>query len=373
MRPTPFTVTLRLATASTILIGSLSSCGGPNFHFDPAPAPPWIRDSVSDVSTARIRAVGSAPVTTEPQRDQDLAIRDAKSRIAQMFDSQVVSRTSDWTLAVQSAGSGRETGSIQQSIEVRSNVKVEDVTVEQTYRDNGTRTQYVNLVVDTVAWLARLNSRLGDGLGQMEKKLKKVASALQARQPLTAHRELLAANDLGRRLEPDIVVIDLLDSKLGSRARLLQARERLGELRGQIQAAGRFRVSVTCPEPAVAQSLTRDVEQFLGGQGFAAANGGSAKEAVLIEVRLAVQKLGVEKVANRKEFVHGAAGSLSVRESGGQALPALAISLRPESYQERHVQEEESAHLALQLAADTVAAKFRSAFRRFVELEGQWN
>ena len=104
--------------------------------------------------------VGVAPVTSHVQRDVELATRDAKARVAQMFASQVVSRTTDW--AVSTGGSSEGDRQItQQNIEVRTNVKVEDVTVAGTYRDKATKTQYVRIIVDRVAWTRRLEKRLG--------------------------------------------------------------------------------------------------------------------------------------------------------------------------------------------------------------------
>jgi hypothetical protein len=83
-----------------LLAVALSACGGPALQYDKPPAPGWINQPPTGIDSATLTGVGGSPATIEIARDSDMATRTAKSRVAQLFESKINSRLSDWTLAL---------------------------------------------------------------------------------------------------------------------------------------------------------------------------------------------------------------------------------------------------------------------------------
>ncbi len=346
-----------------ILCGSLvGGCAGPQMHFDPAPAPAWISKETSQAGAAQLAAVGSAPATTHVQRDADLAVRDAKNQIAQMFESQVVARSSDWSLASLGGAEDGVRTVAAQSVEVRTRVQVEDVTVQASYRDEATRTHYARVVVDRKAWLQRLRSRLEDGLAQLQAQSQQAESALAEGKALSALEALIQGAEKGRTLEPDVVVGDLLDAKLGARAKLQEAKASLASLGRRLRQDYPFAVDVDGPQ-AAREKLLADLRSFLAGYGFAVAEGRPQAKAIRVQVKLGERALRNEQVGSRTEHVHAALGSLVVHDASGAEVARLAIELGNDQHTESDVDNDVAAKKAISLATDTVAARFRSAFR----------
>ena len=347
-------------TLTTITLASIA-CGGPNFQFDPAPAPGWTAELNTDVKASSIQALGQAPATIQPQRDVELALRDAKARIAQVFESQVKSRSSDWSMALAGGERESERAVTQQNVEVRSNVTVEDVEVTETYRDEATKTQYVKVTVDRRAWTAKLQGRLKEGLAQMKAKLDGAETSIGSRKPLTAYGELVAAYELGRKIEPDIVVIDLLSSELGMRAELTQMHNHLGNLNKVLRNDFQFSINVKCTDGTVASQLASNIEAFLNGHGFRVIKKGG--KPILVKVTVEQRFVDKEQVADRTEYVHAGGGELRVFEPDGTEMASLAVILSADRYQERDADKKKAKKKALSLAGDTIAAKLKSAFR----------
>jgi hypothetical protein len=352
------------AFASLTVAAILFGCGGPSYRFDPAPAPAWITDEPSGASARSIEAVGMAPVTTAVQRDVELATRDAKNRVAQMFESQVAARASDWSLAVSGGAADADRTVASSSVEVRSNVNVEDVTIDATYRDEETRSQYVKITVDRPAWTRRLRQRLADGLDQVETKTAAAQAALSTRKPLAAYREMLAANALGQKIEPDIVVIDLLDARAGVRKKLVALKGEIDDIGKRLRADVAFAIDIRGGNARTNAKLTGNLRDFLGGYGFAVGGGG---DTVTLEVELGQRFVSSEQVATRTEYVHAATGSLRAIDADGSEIAELGFTLTGDRYTERDVARAAARQKALQLAADTVASRFRSAFRSLFE------
>lgn len=350
--------------ASLVMAALLLGCGGPNFQFDPAPAPAWISAEPSDVNARSIEAVGIAPVTTTVQRDIELATRDAKNRVAQIFESQVAARASDWTLAVSGGAADSERTVASSSVEVRSNVNVEDVTVAAAYRDEATQSQYVRIAVDRAAWTRRLTQRLADRLEQIDRQATAARDALAARKPLAAFSELLAAYALGQQVEPDIVVIDLLDTRAGVRKRLLDLKRELDATGKRLRADFKFAVKIRGGDAQSKTKLTGNLRDFLAGYGFAI---GSGRDTVTLEIELGQRFVASEQVAARTEQVHAATGSLTALDADGSEIAELGFALAADRYTERDTDKAAAQKKALLLAADTVASKFRSGFRRLFE------
>lgn len=340
--------------------------GGPTLKFDPAPAPSWTSESPTEVGARTLRAVGAAPATTQVTRDVELATRDAKTQVAQMFESQVAARSSDWTLASYGGAEESERTVAAQSVDVRSNVKVEDVSVDSKYRDEATKTQYVRVTVDRSAWVNRLRGRLADGFGEIESKLAAATSAVDAKRPMVALEELIAAYGKGGEMEPDIVVLDLLAKQLGVRAKLLDLKKQMDALSRKLRHDYHFVVAVKCTDKQIAKKLVGNVEEFLNGFGFKVGKGRGG--AMKIKVTVGQQFVKSEQVADRTEFIHAGVGSLKVFDADGSEITALGVRVEAGRYEERDVDKKAAVQKALVLAADTLTAKFRSAFRNAYEV-----
>jgi hypothetical protein len=348
-------VKTRVLSIVTLFLGA---CGGPTVHFDPKPAPGWINARGSGVGGGSISAVGAAPATLEPQRDADLATRDGKSRIAQLFDSEVKSRSTDWTLA---STRGEKTVTAQ-SVEVRSNVRVDEVTVDSSYRDEATRTHYVQVSVDRGAWSKRVQKRLEDGLTEVNGHVDAAGKALAAGRVTTALKETLAGYQKGQALEPDFVVADLIATDLRARERLATAKKGLDEAARKIRAEHPVALDVTGPADAKARFVA-DVTKFLGSYGFTVAEKPAAG-ALRLKATLGERFARAETVAGRSEKLHAAQGKVQLLDADGAPVAGLDVDLGPDRYTERDVDDGKAKEKALMLAADTASSLFRSAFRR---------
>jgi hypothetical protein len=336
----------------------LCACGGPAVHFDAKPAPGWINARGSGVGGGAISVVGAAPATLDPQRDADLATRDGKSRIAQLFDSEVKSRSTDWTLA-STRGEKSVTAS---SVEVRSNVRVDEVAVESTYRDEGTRTHYVKVSVDRGAWSKRVQKRLEDGLAEVTGHVDAAGKALASGRVTTALKETLAGYEKGHALEPDFVVADLIAGDLKARERLATAKKGLDDAARKMRAEHPVALEVTGPADAKARFVA-DVTKFLGSYGFTVADKPGAG-ALRLKATLGERFAKNETVAGRSEKLHAAQGKVQLLDADGAPVAGLDVDLGPDRYTERDVDDAKAKEKALTLAAETSASLFRTAFRR---------
>jgi len=334
-----------------------AGCAGPGVRFDPGPRPDWIRTSTR-ASADAIEAVGSAPATVDPNRDADLALRDAKGRIAGMVESQIVARSSDWSLSV-AGPSGVERQVVSQSIEIRSRASVEDLQLVGSYRDEATRSQYVRIRVDRVAWAQRVHRRLDQGLRQLEDRLGSARDALARHRALRAWELALAGAAAGRALEPDVLLSDVLSDRSGPRTRLAEIERQLEALRREVVESHPFAIEIDAPAGA-ARRLRADLREFLAPYGFGVRD---ADRSIRVAIALGQHPLRTERVAGRREYVHAATGEVSVRDADGSRVERLCLVLPSERYLERDVVQEEAARRALLLSADAVASLFRSVFR----------
>lgn len=339
----------------------LSGCGGPPLQYDKSPAPGWINLPPTGIGAATLTAVGGAPATIEVARDSDLATRNAKSRVAQLFESKINSRLSDWTLAMTGGAADVNLDGATHSIEVRSSLTVESAGVQSEYRDEATRTHYVCIVVDRVAWARRLHGRIADGFKKFEENLTAARQASESRRPLAALKALLEASRAGRKIEPDVTAIDLLDNQSGIRAKLDKLRGIMDQLSRNLRSEYKFALSIKSPDPQNARQLQGNLEQFLGNWGFSV--GKADPNTIKLDIVVGQHKLDPEQVAGRTEYINAATGSLNARDADGSDVPELTVQFKSNRYQERDTDPQKAATKALSLAADTLSSKFRSAFR----------
>ena len=338
-----------------------AACGGPNFHFDPAPAPPWTRAETKTGASA-LSSTGSAPATVDVQRDADLATDDAKARLAQIFDSQISSRSSDWTLMVQSGKRSAERNTAEQSTTVQSSVRIENVSVVETYRDETTHQQFVRIEVDRTAWLQSLHTRVDRGFALVAAHAQTAQAAAGQKHLFGAYKEVLAGLKAGQSIEPDVITMDLLEPQAGAFDKLASLRKQLADVRGQLSDNFACTLQLGQAGDATAQ-LRQGLESFFQQQGFQLTGGANQARVVVTAGEVFVN---VAQVANRQEQVHAATGSIKVYEPDGREVPELAVSLGTDQT-ESDIDAAKARNKALSLAADTLVSKFRSAFRKNFE------
>lgn len=336
-----------------------AACGGPNYHYDPKPAPDWTRAETTGQGTT-LTAVGTAPATLEPQRDVDLATREAKSRLAQVFNTQIATRSSDWSVSVSAGGVAREGQAAEQEVQTRSNITIDEAQVTRGYRDETTQMQVVEIEVNRRAWLDRLHGRVNKEVVALEADVATLQGALVQRHMLAGYRAYTAGQNRGKAVEPDVIVLDLLEPQAGVGPKLTQLKAQLADLARHLRCDFGYTLQLTGVPADVSPALRAGLDNFLRGLGFAPAGGnGGAK----IVVTVGEQFLQVAQVANRQEQVHAALGELKVYEPDGKEVPELAVNLGNRQT-EQDADQARARSKALGLAVDSVVSKFRSAFRK---------
>ena len=336
-----------------------AACGGPNYHFDRGPMPDWTRAETTGQG-ANLTAVGSAPATLEPQRDVDLASRDAKSRLSQVFNTQVATRSSDWSVSASTGGAEREHAVAEQDVQTRSNITIDDAAVKQSHRDESTKMQYVEIEVNRRAWLERLHNRVDKEVAALHRDIATLQDALKQKRMLAGYRAFNAAQGRGKAVEPDVIVLDLLDPPAGVGAKLTELKATLADQASHLRSDFGYTLQLNNVPADASPALRAALDNFMRGLGFAPATGaGGAK----IVVTVGEQFKQVEQVANRQEQVHAAMGELKVYEPDGKEVPELAVTLGSRET-EQDVDPAKARSKALGLAVDSVVSKFRSAFRK---------
>tara|TARA_Y100001934_G_C12237825_1_gene718744 strand:+ start:96 stop:1181 length:1086 start_codon:yes stop_codon:yes gene_type:complete len=340
---------------------SIVGCSGPNYYLDEGKSPDWLRQTTSKIGGANIEMLGTAPITTQVKTDYELAVREAKNQIAQLFMSQVISRTNDWSLVLSKENGGQDRQVLQQNIEIRTNVKVDDVRVLRKWRDEETHTQYVLVRVDRGAWAQKISRRTEQTFKQLENAFARAKNNIEANRPMQGYKFLLKAYEHGRLLEPDIVVLELLDPRKGAKSKLNQIHETLRTLSQTLRDEVGFSIQIECPDSTIASDAQANLKSFLNQYGFTTAQ---RPRMIRIAGEIGQRFIKKEKIANRIELVHAAQGSLRVLEADGSEVQALSFVLPPNGYTEQNKNKRQAKKAALQLGGDTIVSKFRSLFRK---------
>jgi len=351
----------------TFLCGGMLACAGPNYYFSEGPSPDWIRTTPKGIGGQAIRMVGATPVTSQVQRDVDLAIADAKAKIGQLFVSQVKARSTDWTLSVSSENSQEERLVLNQQVEVRTEIKIEDPVLQSKYRDEASRTQYVEVTVDRNKWSQKLNARVTSALKNISSKISEAEEALSARRPLRAYSALLKASKEGQDAQADVIVVDLLNPRLGLGKKLSEGRAKLTKINRSLREQFTFDLSVQSKNKDAIDALRTAFETFLNKLGFGLARA-KGSTTITLEVEMGQKAVKKERVGNRTEFVHEAYGKLKVYEPTGEEVRGLSFSLPAGNLREQSVDQDLAIEQAMQLAVDTIGSKFRSQFRSHFDL-----
>jgi len=345
------------------VLGFAVACAGPNYYFDDGPSPDWTRETTSRISSKAIRMVGTSPVTSQTQRDQDLAVRDAKAKIGQLFVSQVKARSTDWTLALQGGEKDSERLVLNQQVEVRTNVKVEGVKVASSFRDEATRTQFVVVTVDRRAWSKKIKKRVLQRMSEVNSAIDAAQGKVSERRAMSAYQNLLRGSLLVQEVEQDLIVVDLLDPQLGLGKQMSELIQKIAGVNRALSENFSFVLSLKAPNSTLIETVQTNIEEFLNGYGFSLSKAATANT-VQITAEIGQKHVKKERVGNRTEFIHAATGLLRVTEPDGSEVRSLSLSLNPRSHTERDTKRKMAAEKALQLAADTITSKFRSQFRQ---------
>ena len=360
-----------LASTLTVVLGCVAC--GPNMHFAQRDRPGWLVIDGPRVHKrpGRIDAVGGSPVTTHVRSDLDLAGRDARSQVANMLSSTVVSRSMVWTMQMSHNDDSDDEQVVAQDVEIRSDLRIEHAKVVASYRDEGTRTAYVRLVIDSRAWAADIEKRLSGRLAKIRTKTQQALRQQRAGQWLGSYRTVREAYAIGATLGKDVRVLDLLAPGRAFGKEVAAAKQALDDARSQIRSKMAVIVSVRCPNGHLARGVSDGLIRFLKSHGLqAAALSKRARLGVHIQVDVSQRPMGRNAVGRRIEYTSGGQARLRVADGHGKEVVALAINLPGRRHVERGNSPAEAAKRALTLASETVVARFRSKFRRhFVEIE----
>ncbi|MBI2377840.1 MAG: hypothetical protein HYV07_27810 [Deltaproteobacteria bacterium] len=349
-----------IAASILTLVAFGSGCAGSRYRFDPAPAPDWLQRPAA-VEGDRVVAIGGSPTTVEVARDLDLATRDAARQIGLMFEAKVKSSATDWSASIQSGLGAKEVSVLDSSIRVETNVKVEGARVERSFRDETSRTHYVEVSVDASDWSKRLRSRISANDEELRSRLAEVARKIDSGSPLRAQAALFSAVRLAAELEPDVVVLSLLDPNGNGTNTLQRSKDELAKLQQRLR--NDFCVTFRSDAVAASADLERDLARFFGEMGYEAKGGGCAAGTIEIRARLVGRRLREEPVAERVELVYEAAGDLEVLEPGQRSVPELRVELPSGSHLVRDTDAGVASKKALELAASTIAGQLRSRLR----------
>ena len=73
--------------------------------------------------------------------------------------------------------------------------------------------------VNRGAWAQKIYKRTEATFSQLEKEFELAKQTMNANRPLQGYKSLLKAYEYGRILEPDIVVLELLDPRKGAKTK----------------------------------------------------------------------------------------------------------------------------------------------------------
>lgn len=341
----------------SLLMLLATACSGPDYKFDPSPTPEWTGQPPAAMGAARLQAVGRAPATLQLQRDLELATRDAREQVALLFESKVKAETSDWTLEVSTGKGSRSISSVSRDVRVATNVKVEATKVGATYRDSDTRTQYVRLEVDRPRWAGQVRTRTDEAFAKIGTALKTAGAELSKGKPFAAFKKTNEGYKVAAMVEPDTIVLSLLDADSKAQPTLRRNKALLDRLSRRLRDESCFTIVVEGP---AATEVKGRIETFLAEYGFSTSNP-SCKHRVTVQANVGVRPDRTEKVANRTEHIYGATGKLAMVEAGA---PAIDVRLSKGAHEARGASAEEAKKKAIDLAAKTLVRKFRSAFRQ---------
>ena len=344
-----------------------TACAGTAYHFDDGDTPAWTRLEPG-MADGRMHAVGAVAVTARPTVDHDLAVRDAKGQISSMISARVRSRSTDVTVSTSTASDnrGEETSVISHAVDVDSSVELEHVRIDQAFRDEITRTQYVLVSVDAARWASELSQDLERDAGALTEKAKDADDRMSRGDVLGALQLTNATLATTGRIKHADVVLGVLGPKTGARTTARDAVRAVTRSRDTVSSSTPVSLDVRCTHPDHAAELRASLSEFLAEQGFRVLRGGEtpARKPLLVNAELGSEPRGEQRVAGRVEHRFSATGDLEVIQPNGQAFAALACALRPGRHTEQDTDPKHAETLAARLAAQKLSSCFRSKWRK---------
>ena len=352
---------MRLPLAMTLM---LAACG-PKYHFTDGPTPPWVNQVTANQGSGNLQAIGMSPLTSNVQHDTEMATRDAKSKIAQMFVSEVDSRLTVWNMAMDVNGEQSNANAVQKNTAIRSKVRVEDTRVIASFRDKSTMQQYVQLGVDQSRWMGKLQTRIGSKLKEMQSAVNEASAAKKDGRAFFALQSISKGYQHGKKLEPDALVMGILSPGHKSSEAFTELKSQLFTMRKAIISEHPFQLDISAG-PDGKWTLRNQVADYLKKELGATvlAAGQSQPNAIKIAISYGQTQIKRERVGRRIEFVHAANGAIKAQEPNGSDIPALSYFLPEKTNIVRAKTPKEGAQQGAQLAADTLNSKFRSLYRR---------
>ena len=344
-----------------ILMSALG-CATIEYHYDPGAAPQWIRGGDSQAD-GELRAVGLTPVTQDVARDRQRALNDAKSKLGQVVNSRVESVHRDF-LASGNIGAKGKVASVQvQTVKVESMVDLGEVRTLATFRDEITRTHYVQVGVDRLKWRARVEANLEKNLGtlsQLRLRAKELKTAGQIFALLKLRRE---SDAVLSQVNADMMVAKTLGTSVDWSSRLAESTGELAQLSKYL--ADEVTVEVQCLEPAgprACPAFRQGFVSFLNTLEVGVAGGGSAK--LVVDVSFSCRSEGTKAVGKSVEFLASSAYKFRVRGNAGESIKALEAERSLGERTVRSTTEQRALTQAIEVAGEDALSTLRSRIRK---------
>ena len=358
------------AVIMSVLVSPLS-CSGVNYYFDDGPSPGWTRSQDRAGVQGQMRAVGLSPVTENVERDRTRALNNAKSKLGQIVQSRVESKHRDF-VASSSMGTSRRTTSLQvQSIQVESDVQLSEVRVVESFRDEETRTQYIQVEVEREAWLKVVEDRLAKADDRISRLAGAFTSARSARDVIGV---LQVNAQIGQALEDlssQVAVAEVLGASSSWRERAkagAQVAEDVASFLGE-GIALEFGCK-SSDSQQVCRKFEKAVHDFLTSKGWEA-KPQSPSFGTSLQAAFMVRDEGIERVGNNNEFL-ASSGFIFEFINGDGGVESTLSSRR--DLGERIVRANsqlEARKLALDVSSEDALSAFRSGFRKSLQSRGE--
>lgn len=329
---------------------ALQACGGPNYGFDPAPAPPWVEE-IETRKGSVWSVTGATAVSLDKKRDVSLATEDAKSRLALMLSSQVKSQSRDTSWSAAQSGERAEGQLIEQQIVIDSEVRIEGAEVTAAYREEATHRQLVKVSVDVSLWRKRISDRLEQRLVLAEGQLQLV-KAMVTTKATQALAKFAGLQNAGAQMDADVKLLTLLGDERGLAKRYEQWTQTWRDMGEAIHKEVTVHVS---GHEEVVREATRFMQE-LGVKSVA-----EAKDAAIVIVGTVQSRFVREESAGkRKEQIYGCRASILVSDRSG-SVPEWSVDQAELTVGD--IKAESAKQKAEIQSVNSVGAKLRSRVR----------
>ena len=343
------------------------ACSGVEYHFDPGVAPAWTRGGNGKVGL-ELTSVGLSPVTQDVARDRQRALNDAKAKIGQLVNSRVESVHKDF-MASGFMGAKGTTSSVQvQTLRVESVVELGEVQTLASFRDEDTRTQYVQIGVDRARWLSAVEEKL-------KRRLQSLQSSLEQAQVKRSDGKLIQLvalrnemRSLLKEIKSTIAVAEAIGTQEDWRQKVRSHEADFETVLSHLRDG--VRTEVLCEEPKGGQScagFVRGIKEFMRSIEVGVENPNAA--VLRFKVVLKSADEGQSKVGDRVEYKHSSGYTVRVFEPGERESGALRSERLTGERISRAGSVAEVQRLAIEVAGEDALAAVRSKIRKSIALK----